>query len=435
MDFRPELSWEFMSADEIAARTLRALRNHIVNVKECSAFYRSVLSQAVPDDIRSIDDFTKLPFTERDNMAEQSSRFLGVDPSHIVETVMTLGTTGKPLPFVLTAGDLDRIAFSNALSMHSMGMTPADRVLLLSSLDRFSMDGMSHYRGAIMTGANVMRIGVGTTMHDLLQKYLQFFRPTILIGVPSELLDIAIDSRKNGFDVAACKVQKAIGIAESLHFKTMHLNASGELLEKMWDAKVFSMYSATELSVSYCDCEYRSGAHSHPELVYTEIVNDKGKPVPDGEIGELVATPLGVEGVPLVRYKTGDMTFKVTGSCSCGRHSSRLGPILGRKADCIKYNGVIVFPHNLSNALKAMEEIKDYQIVLENDTKGADAITIHVAALPALLEKIVQTIRSASGMYIPVLISNIPTIQAMRKESGVPTPIIDKRGDRVVKSA
>ena len=136
MDFRPELSWEFLSPDEIEAKSVRALRNHIRHVKECSGFYRTLLEQVAPEDITRPDDIAGLPLTTREQLAGQSSRFLGVGAHAVVETVFSAGTGGAPLPFIFTASDLDRIAYNHALHFHTAGMTARDRVLLLTGLDR-----------------------------------------------------------------------------------------------------------------------------------------------------------------------------------------------------------------------------------------------------------------------------------------------------------
>jgi len=427
MHFRPELSWEFLPADEIALKTVRALRNHVKHAKECSPFYRSYLDDVLGLDIQSLDDYSKLPFTDRTQLMGQSSQFLGVNPVYIVETVLTTGTAGKPMPFIFTASDLERITFSYALSMHSVGMSAVDRVLILSSLDECAMDGMALYRGTLLTQANVLRAGVCSKNPLAAVNYLQLFKPTVLIGAPSVVRRVALECAKNGYDTTASSVQKIIGTGESLLGRDLRLNPLAEELERVWGAKVYSLYSATELAVSYCTSECGAGAHAHPELVYTEIVDEAGNVLPDGEVGELVATPLGVEGVPLVRFRTGDITFKVPGSCTCGRNSVRIGPILGRREQRIILNGVAMYSHLLTGALDSIEEIKDHLTIIEQDGSGKDTVSIHIAAVPAALEKTAHAIKAATGMHIPLLISNVPTIHALRGDVGKKGAILDKR--------
>jgi phenylacetate-CoA ligase len=434
LDFRPDLSWEFLSEDEITAKSVRALRNHIRHVKEVSAYYRTALGEVAPDEILSPDDFARLPFTTRKNLAETPPQFLGVPPARIVETVITAGTGGRPLPFVCTASDLDRATFSTALSFHAMGITNADRAVLLVSLDRFSLDGMALYRGALSIGVNCMRLGVGVSAHAMVQRYLQFFKPTVLIGTPSVLQAVALEAGKHGFDTSKSPVEKLVCIGEGLRNRDHQLNAVGRTIEARWGAKAFSLYSSTELSVAYGECSARSGCHAHPELVYTEIVDDGGKPLPDGEVGELVATPLGVEGVPLVRYRTGDMTFKLPGSCTCGRNSRRIGPILGRRSQTFTCKGTVIYPFALTNALDAIDDIKDYLVIIEKDDHQSDAVTIQAAVPPAALEKIAQAIREATGVHIPVLVSNIPTIQGLRGGTARKISILDNRGKMTPKA-
>ena len=244
---------------------------------------------------------------------------------------------------------------------------------------------------------------------------------------------------KNKFDASDSSIKKIVCTGEGILTKDLERNASGKQLEQRFGAEVYASYSVTELSISYGECTERCGTHAHPELVYTEIVDEHGYPVPDGEIGELVATPLGVEGVPLVRYRTGDITFKVPGTCVCGRNSFRLGPILNRESstepvDAVKhdyasfsYNGTVVEPGALIEALASVYEVKDFIIIVESDSGTADSATIQVAAPPAALAAINQAVKAATDVFIPVLISNIPTIQSLRDGSKERIPLVDNR--------
>jgi phenylacetate-CoA ligase len=427
LDFRPELSWEFLAPEEIEAKSVRALRNHIRHLKECSGFYRTVLELVAPEDITDSAAISGLPLTTREQLAGQSSRFLGVGAHLVVETIFSAGTGGTPLPFIFTASDLDRIAYNQALHFHSAGVTAQDRVLLLTALDRFALDGMAQYRGVQVIGANVMRLGVGVADNEVLRRYLKFFRPTVLIGAPSVLRAAAVVCSEKNIDTAGSSVTKLFCGGEALYTRTLHRNTVASTLGELWGAEVFSLYTATEIAVAYGDCSAHAGLHAHPELVYTEIVDPEGKPVPDGTVGELVATPLGVEGVPLLRYRTGDMTFRVPGSCSCGRNSCRIGPVLGRTSQVFTCNGTEVYPLPLINALESVEEVKDYLVILEDETGRGDSVTIHVAAPPAAMVKIGAAVHEATGVHMQMLVSNIPTIQALRKGNPRKIPILDCR--------
>ena len=348
-----------------------------------------------------------------------------MESSQIVETVITSGSAGNPLPFALTSNDLDRLAFNEALSFHGAGVTAEDRVQILVSLDRLFIAGMAYYRGLVLLGANTMRLGV--VPNDMHKYYFESLKPTVLVGVPSYLNKLAIELGKQGFDTKSMGVKKVICIGESLRNQKMELNSVALSLETLWGAKVYSTYASTEMSVSYCECHERAGGHAHPELIYTEIVDESGKSVPDGTPGELVVTPLGVEGVPLIRFKTGDITFKMSETCSCGRNSLRIGPILGRKSQMIKLKGTTVYPLTITNILDDISEINDYVIILENNDALSDRVAIHVAALPSAVEKIANQLRAVARVNFPVLVSNVNTIQSYRGDSRKKIRIIDWR--------
>ena len=425
MNFNPKLSWEFLSADEIASKTLRALRNHIKHVKEVSPYYKEALWDIAPDGIKKIDDFNRLPFTGRTSLAERTAQYTAVAPQSIVETVATGGATGKPIFCPLTANDLDRLAFSEALSFHSMGISADDRALLFLGMDRWSLAGIGCYRGLVLVGANTGRSGV--VAHDLCRQYLESFKPTVLAGAPSFLRRLAIDIGKSGFKFKESGIRKIICVGESLKTQQMETNTIGKRLEDTWGAKAFVNYTITEIADSFCECVEQKGGHTHPELMYPEIVDEDGRPVPDGTPGELVATSLGVEGMPLVRYRTGDITFKVPGTCPCGRNSVRIGPILGRTNEIIRIKGASVYPLTITNALDEMDEINDYVIILENNDAHSDRVSIHVATQPSAIEKIANHVRNVAHVSFPILISNISTIQSMRGNWCKQVRIVDWR--------
>ncbi|MBD3241757.1 MAG: AMP-binding protein [Chitinivibrionales bacterium] len=429
MKFRSDLSWAFRSADEIEARTLRALRNHIAHVKDISPFYRSRLADVDPAGIASLDEYASMvPCTEKTEIVEQTAALTAASPDEVVETVVTSGSTGKPLVFSMTSSDLDRLAYNEALSFSGMGVTAADRAQILVSLDRLFIAGMAYYRGLTLLGANTARIGVLPL--EMQQHYLELLRPTVIVGVPSFLRKLAQELQERGFDTRAAGIRAIACIGESIRTQDMQLNAVGTQLEELYNAKAYSTYGNTELSVAYCECTAQNGGHAHPELAYTEILGDDGKPVPDGTPGEMVVTPLGVEGVPLVRYRTGDITFRLTEPCSCGRNSCRIGPILARRSQMIKLKGTTVYPLTLTNALDELDGVRDYVLVLEGDDSLSDRVALHVVAPPAMVVPIANHLRACARVSFPVLVSNEASLNAMRGSARKKTRIIDLRRSR-----
>ncbi|HLV32390.1 MAG TPA: hypothetical protein VKY57_12540 [Chitinispirillaceae bacterium] len=425
MDFKQQYSWEFLSPDEIEQKSIRALRNHIRHIKQVSPWYKAKLDKIEPDDIKTIDDFRLIPFTERKDLEENPDSFHCVTEELIVETVITETQNRKLIPFILTATDLDRIAYYEALSFHSTGIDSSDRAQILVNMDMMSNIAMAYYRGLITLGVNTMRSGLLPV--DTHKNNIQSLSPTVLIGEPSSLKKLAVELQKIAFDTRNSSVEKLICTVESLRTPDMNLSPNGKILEELWGAQIYSTYTSAETSVSYCDCTAQNGGHSHPELVFTEIIDEKGASVPDGTTGELVATPLGVEGMPLLRYKTGDITFAVPGKCPCGRNSIRIGPILGIKSQIFKLGGTTVYPLAITNALDQLDEVKDYILIVENESSFTDRVFLHVAAPASCIEKISNQIRTAANVSFPILISNTTTIQALRKNPGKNLHILDCR--------
>ena len=428
MVFRPDLSWEFKSADEIESRSIRAVRNHVKHLLESSPWYKNTLHGFDSNEIASLDDIKKLPFTTKDQLADHMEQFRAVSSELAVETVVTSGSTGRPLLFWMTANDLERLAYNEALSFHGAGVTAYDRAQVMVSLDRMFIAGMAYYRGLTTLGANTMRVGVQS--FEMQKNYLDLMRPTVLVGVPSFLRKFGQKLCDSGFDSSESTIKKIVCIGETIRDSSMQLNGVGRLLEDIFGADVYSTYGNTELSVAYCECTAKSGGHAHPELVYTEIVNDAGNVLPDGEVGELVCTTLGVEGVPLLRYRTGDLTFKISEQCTCGRNSVRIGPILGRKSQLIKLRGTTVYPATILSALNELDCITDYMIIIEGDDSLSDHVVLHVVAHATHVARISEHLRAAARVNFPVLVSNQATLNGYRGDAAKKIHIIDKRSRR-----
>ena len=414
-----------MSTEEIQAKSIRAVRNHIRYLKEVSPWYRDQLAGISPDDIQSDADIARLPLTDRATLADHMSAFLSVSPDVIAETVVTGGTTGKPIFVPITANDIERMAYGDALSLDAAGVTSADRVHLCMPFDRMGSAAMTAYRGLTLIAANTCRIGVVPA--DVYRQYLELLKPTAIVGMPSSLKNLAAGLAKSGFDTGVLNLSKMFCFDECVRTQDMHINALGLHLEQYFRTLVYSVYSNTEAQLSFSECTSRNGSHVHPELAYVEIVDDNGNAVPDGTPGELVITSLGVEGIPLLRYKTGDITFKMSAPCECSRNSMRIGPILGRKSQLFKVQGNTVYSLALTNILDGIETVEDYLVILEDDDTFSDKVALHVVTAPSNLPQISGQIRNELHVNVPVLVSNKATILHYRGKSIKPIRILDKR--------
>ncbi|TAL23849.1 MAG: phenylacetate--CoA ligase family protein, partial [Nitrospirae bacterium] len=187
-------------------------------------------------------------------------------------------------------------------------------------------------------------------------------------------------AKEEGVSIRNISLKKIVLIGESIRNQDFSSNSLGKLVEGAWGKKCFSTYGITEAALSFCECSYHNGLHSHPDLVIAEIVDDKGNPLKDGETGELVVTPLQVEGMPFIRYKTGDITFKISEKCRCGRTSLRIGPIIGRKHQRLKVKGVTLYPKTIENALLEIKDIVNYQIEAYTGPDYTDHVRVLIGA-------------------------------------------------------
>src|SRR5690606_21236869 len=147
-----------------------------------------------------------------------------------------------------------------------------------------------------------------------------------------------------------------------------------------WNITLYSTYASTEMCTAFTECEYQNGGHHHPELIIIEVLDEQNNPVKNGEAGELTITTLGVEAMPLLRFKTGDMVQVFSGKCLCGRNTQRVGPVLGRKEQMIKYKGTTIYPPAIYDLLKFFEQIQLYVIELYTNETGNDDILIKIVS-------------------------------------------------------
>jgi phenylacetate-CoA ligase len=370
-----------------------------------SPFYRDLFRG-----ISSAPPLETVPLMDKTTLSERNLDFLCVPREQVVEIVTTSGTTGQPLLWMLTEPDLRRLALNEKLSFECAGLAARDTVLVAVAMDRCFMAGLAYVLGLRELGCAVVRVGASSPM--LVLEMIARAEPTAIVAVPSFLRMVAEKARETGFDLKGSTVKKAACIGEPVRDRQLALNFSGRAIEAAWGAKVYSTYGVTELANSLCECEAGAGGHLHDEQLYLEVLDDDGKPVAEGEVGEVVATTFGVEAMPLIRYRTGDCAALFRAPCACGRTTPRLGPILGRKNQKLKFRGASLFPSTLAAVLEQSEGVEMFVIVARKESELSDSIEIVVhgsASAPALREamqaraKIAPQIRHASREEIEAL--------------------------------
>lgn len=336
-------------------------------------FRRAGLSPETPPPLAGLGD---IPTVDKTTLSEQAESFHCVPREKVIDIVSTSGTTGKPLLTMLTEPDLQRLAYNEYLSFRCAGLTASDTVLLAVTLDRCFIAGMAYFLGLRMLGCSTVRVGPATpVMHA---EMIQRLGATAVVGVPSFLCLLAEKTAELGFDLAKAGVRKAVCIGEPVRRGDLTLNQAGARIEERWNAKVFSTYASTEIATSLCECDQGRGGHLHPELLFLEVLDDQGRSVPDGEVGELVATTFGVEAMPLIRYRTGDCAAIHREPCACGRRTLRVGPIVGRKSQKLKIKGTTVFPSALKLVLDSAEAVAAYVIIARREADLCDSVEVRV---------------------------------------------------------
>ncbi|TKT90874.1 phenylacetate--CoA ligase family protein [Dyadobacter frigoris] len=341
-----------------------------------SSYYKRVFAEKGIDieTIKKVEDLTKIPFTTKDDLALYNDDFLCVPKSKISDFVTTSGTLSDPVAFYLTDKDVERLATNEAEAFRCANGSENDIYQLMTTIDRRFMAGLAYWMGARKMGAGMIRVGPGAPF--LQWESIQRFSPTVLIAIPSfipRLIDYALE---NNIDFKSSSVKSILCIGEPIRNPDFSYNELGKRITSQWGVKLYSTYASTEMGAAFTECQEGKGGHLNPDLLILEVVDEEGDIVDEGELGEVVVTTLGVEGMPLLRYKTGDLCNVYYEPCICGRNTTRLGPVVGRKQQMIKFKGTTIFPPALFDVLDTVPEIDLYQVVVSKNEFGNDEISI-----------------------------------------------------------
>lgn len=343
-----------------------------------SPFYKELfaLHQVDPGNINSIADLSVIPVTTKDDLQQRNDDFLCVSPRDVVEYMSTSGTLGSPVTIALTESDLNRLAYNEYNSFLCAEGTQDDIYQLMLTLDRQFMAGIAYYSGIRKLGAGMVRLGPGVPA--LQWETIKRIKPTAIVGVPSFILKLIQFAKETGIDINQTSVKKAICIGENIRNTDFSLNILGKKITEAWDIQLFSTYASTEMQTAFTECTQGKGGHYQPDLLIVELLDENDLPVDPYTPGEVTITTLGVEGMPLLRYKTGDICMYFDEPCACGRTSLRLSSIIGRKKQMIKFKGTTLYPPALFDLLNEREEILDFVIAVYPDEIGLDQVLLYL---------------------------------------------------------
>ncbi|WP_370900209.1 phenylacetate--CoA ligase family protein [Chryseobacterium gossypii] len=377
MEFYPSI--ERSDIQEIKRFQEHKLRELLVYLENNSPFYQRLFksNDIRITDIRTLEDLRKIPVTTKNDLQQHNQDFFCIPGDKIVDYSTTSGTLGDPVTFGLSDNDLERLAYNEAISFACAGIRKGDVVQMITTIDKRFMAGLAYFLGLRKMGASVIRMGPG--IPELQWDSIFRYRPKYLITVPSFLLKMIDYAEKHGLDYRNSGVYGAVCIGESIKNQDFTDNILAQKIKEKWDIQLFSTYASTEMSTAFTECAYQQGGHHHPELIITEILDDEGNPVQQGESGELTITTLGVEALPLLRFKTGDIVKAHYEPCRCGRNTMRLGPVIGRKQQMIKYKGTTLYPPAMNDILNDFNDISCYQIVIQSNEIGLDEIIIKLS--------------------------------------------------------
>jgi len=374
----PPTQIENQSSSVIRRFQEQKLKETLAYVAKYSPFYRQMFQNhgIEVNKIKQIEDLRHIPLTDKNDLQNNNEDFLCVPRHKIIDYITTSGTLGDPVTFAMTDADLERLAYNEYVSFQCAGIEAGDVFQLMTTIDKRFMAGLAYFLGARKLGAGIVRVGNG--IPELQWDTIRRIKPDVIIVVPSFLLRIVKYAEENGLDYRQSSVKKAICVGENIRQQDFTLNLLGQCIRDKWDIELYSTYASTEMATSFTECRYGCGGHHHPELMICELIDAAGQPVKEGEYGELTVTTLGVEAMPLVRFRTGDIVCFHTQPCGCGRTTMRISPIMGRMNHLVKYKGTTLYPPAVFDVLDDIPYIEDYVMIVGDNEYENDHITIKI---------------------------------------------------------
>jgi phenylacetate-CoA ligase len=403
---------------------LKKIRDNMKKARQ-SAFYKKHFAGIDPDDMRTEEDFKKLPFTEKEDL--RSAYPLGlcaVPEDEIVRVHSSSGTTGTPVIIPYTQKDIHDWASMFRRCYETAGVTKKDRVHITPGYGLWTA-GIGFQAGAEMLGAMTIPIGPGNTDKQITM--MTDMKSTALCATSSYALLLAEKITQKG-------------VRDKIHLKKALIGSErwGEKMRKRiaseLGVQLYDIYGLTEIygpgiGIS---CDFECGMHMWTDYFYYEIIDPKtGKNVKEGEAGELVITTLEKEGAPLIRYRTHDMTREIAGECRCGRPYPRIDTLIGRSDDMVKVKGAMIYPSRVDEMLSLVDGVSsEYQIMIDH-LNGKDIVTLFFEteisgkdSVEALEKNVRESFKSKIGITVNSKAVGMGDLPRSEKKS---TRIFDNR--------
>ncbi len=383
---------EEMPVSELKRLQFKLLKTLIYRVYSFSTFYHTRMKEAGvhPDDINSLEDITKLPFMHKKDLRDTyPDGMIMSEQEELVRYHVSSGTTGKSTVVGYTKNDIYHWQESLARALTSAGLGRGDVIQVSYGYGLFT-GGLGLHYGAERIGATVLPTSVGNTERQI--ELMQDLKVTAIACTPSYLLHIGEVAEKMGVSIKDDTILRKAIVGAEPWSEQMRIRIKESL-----GVDAYDIYGTSELSGPlFCECEFQQGFHVWSDLIYPEILDpETQEPLPPGERGELVVTMLQKEGLPIIRYRTGDVTALREEPCPCGRTHPRLERLSGRVDDMLIVRGINVFPSQIEHALLGIPEVAEH-FMIELDRKGAlDEMLVKVElAKEAFSDKISDLMRT-----------------------------------------
>ena len=423
---------ECMKRDEMRKIQSIRLRNVVERVYHNTTFYRKKMQELgiTPDDIQTIDDIVKLPFTVKQDLRDNYPfGLMAVPMSEIVRLHASSGTTGKPIVVGYTRKDLNNWSEVVARCLTANGLSRNDIVQVSYGYGLFT-GGLGAHSGIETIGGTVIPMSSGNTQKQI--QLMHDFGANGLACTPSYALYLAETIRESGIPLEEFKLKVGVFGAEP-----WTENMRKELEEKL-NIKAYDIYGLTEICGPGVggECEHQDGTHLWEDHFFPEIIDpDTLQPVEPGQQGELVFTTLTKEGMPMIRYRTRDLTSLIYEQCPCGRTAVRMNRILGRSDDMLIIRGVNVFPSQIESVILELDEFEPYYLIVVDRINNIDTFQVQVELRPefysdevnrviALKKKIAARLQSVVGIQPDIKIVEPRSIE---RSQGKAKHVIDNR--------